>query len=338
MINENKSIRGKRILFLAPAFFGYELKIKSKMEEMGAKVDFYDVRSVSSALERALLKISSNIFIKKTNKYYDNILKKNQEKKYDYVFIVKCDMITSSILKKMKGIFKEAKFCLYLWDSIKNVPGIEEKFKLFDKISSFDRIDSLTCRQIVFRPLFYLDEFRKETNTNNCIANEIDLSFLGTIHSDRYAIIMKIRRICREHNIIFFTFQYLQSKFIYYVYKVLKKEFRDTKISGFSFEKMNAKDISDIVNKSKVILDIEHPKQTGLTMRTIEMIGMKKKTITTNGDIVNYDFYDPQNILIVSRDNPEISHEFFNSEYKPLEKDVYDKYYIESWINDILID
>lgn len=84
---ENVSIRGKRILFLAPAFFGYELKIKHKMEDMGAIVDFYDVRSVTSAIERALLKISPNIFVRKTNKYYGEILKKNHEKDYDYIFI-----------------------------------------------------------------------------------------------------------------------------------------------------------------------------------------------------------------------------------------------------------
>lgn len=337
MGDEIISIRGKRILFLAPAFFGYELKIKSKMEDMGAIVDFYDVRSVTSAKERALLKISPNVFVNKTNKYYDRILKNNNDKNYDYIFIVKCDMITSNILERMKATFKDAKFCLYLWDSVNNIPGIETKFKCFDRILSFDRSDSKNYEKIVFRPLFYLDEYRKKGIADDSVVKEIDLSFLGTIHSDRYAIIKKINKICRENNINFFTFQYLQSKFIYYVYKIMKKEFRDTKISDFSFEKMNAEDISSIVDKSKVILDIEHPKQTGLTMRTIEMIGMKKKIITTNRDIVNYDFYDPQNILVISRDNPEISHSFFNSEYKPLEKDIYDKYYIESWINDILI-
>ena len=121
------------------------------------------------------------------------------------------------------------------------------------------------------------------------------------------------------------------------MYKVIKREFRNTNERDFSFVKMNVKDISHIVDRSKVILDIEHPKQVGLTMRTIEMIGMNKKIITTNKDIVNYDFYDPENILVISRQNPMIPSSFFENDYKPVKKEVYDKYDIENWINDVLI-
>ena len=250
MDSEIISIRDKRILFLAPKFFGYELKIKHKLEDMGARVDFYNVRSVTSAIERALLKISPNIFIYKTNKYYDEILRSNHDKQYDYIFIVKCDMITSKILQRMKATFQGAKFYLYLWDSVNNVPGIEKKFKYFDKILSFDRNDSKKYSKIVFRPLFYLDEYRKNGNTNDSTFHSIDLSFLGTIHSDRYSILKKIEKICRKNDINFFTFKYLQSKFVYYLYKVIKKEFRNAKLSEFSFEKMNSKDIANIVDKS----------------------------------------------------------------------------------------
>lgn len=337
MDTDIKDLKGKRILFLAPVFFGYELKIKLKMEEMGAIVDFYDVRSVTSAKARALLKISPNIFINKTNMYYEEILRNNKDKNYDYVFIIKCDMITSKILEQMKSTFKSAKFCLYLWDSVNNIPGIKSKFKYFDKILSFDRSDASKYNEIVFRPLFYLDEYRKIEDNDNSIENEIDLSFLGTIHSDRYAIINKIEKFCGENNLNIFTFKYLQSKYIYYFYKIIKKEFRNTKLSDFSFEKMNAIDILNIVSKSRVILDIEHPKQTGLTIRTIEMIGMKKKLITTNKDIINYDFYNSQNIAVIKRDNIKLPIKFFESEYKNLDKDVYDKYSIQNWIRDVLI-
>lgn len=62
----NKRLNNKKILFFSPAFFGYENKIKEKMEEMGAKVDLYDERSVSKSYEKAVLKINPNIFIRKT--------------------------------------------------------------------------------------------------------------------------------------------------------------------------------------------------------------------------------------------------------------------------------
>lgn len=336
MKKEGSIIRGKKILFFAPSFFGYEYKIKSKLEDMDATVDYYDVRSIKSAKARAWLKIFPNAFTRRTRKYYHEILESNHDKDYDYVFIVKCDMITTSILQQMKDTYKNARFCLYLWDSVSNIPGISKKFRYFDKIMSFDRIDSNNYEEIFFRPLFYLDEYRRDDNVYDSEDKEIDISFLGTIHSDRYAIIKKVNMICKQNNLIFYTFKYLQSKFVYYIFKALKTEFRDTKIDDFSFKKMDVKEISRIVSKTKAILDIEHPNQTGLTMRTLEMIGMKKKIITTNKDIVNYDFYNPNNILVLSRDNIQIPKHFIDSEYEALDSLIYDKYSIESWINEIL--
>ncbi|WP_461671168.1 hypothetical protein, partial [Mycobacterium tuberculosis] len=209
-------------------------------------------------------------------------------------------------------MFKEAKFCLYLWDSIDNIPSIKGKFKYFDRILSFDRIDTQKYENIIHRPLFYLDEFRRVSEVKHFENHKIDLAFFGTIHSDRYAIIKNIKKSCEDLKMSFYSYQYLQSEFIYFFYKMYKKEFRGTKKNDFSYQKMSTREISIMVDESKVILDIQHPNQTGLTMRTIEMIGMSKKIITTNQDIVNYDFYDSRNIAVIDRDNVNIPQYFFN--------------------------
>ncbi|MGB3159721.1 MAG: capsular biosynthesis protein CpsH [Carnobacterium sp.] len=335
MIKKN-FLKKKKILFLAPAFFGYELKIKFKMEQLGASVDYYDARSITSSYEKALLKISSSIFKNKTKKYYRKIINENKSKNYDYVFIVKCDMISADILNEMKSIFNSAKFCLYLWDSVKNIPGIVDKFQFFHKISSFDREDVKNYKNIQFRPLFYIDNFKRKDSISKNNIYKYDLSFCGTVHSDRYRIIQEIKNYSKKNSYHFFTFLYLQSKFIYWYYKLTKKEFISTTIKNFDFDKMNGKSISEIVNDSRVVLDIQHPKQTGLTMRTIEMLGMEKKLITTNQDIVNYDFYKKNNILVIPRKEIKIPKEFLSEEYEPLSDDIYQKYSIEYWILDIL--
>ena len=71
------------------------------------------------------------------------------------------------------------------------------------------------------------------------------------------------------------------------------------------------KQVTDYIGNSRVVLDLPHPMQTGLTMRTIEAIGSKKKLITTNVDIVNYDFYNPKNILLIERENINFDKSFF---------------------------
>ena len=50
--NIDYPLKGKKILFFAPAFFNYEEIIKDKMVEMGATAYLYDERSVKSAFFR----------------------------------------------------------------------------------------------------------------------------------------------------------------------------------------------------------------------------------------------------------------------------------------------
>lgn len=329
-INE---IKNKKILFFAPAFFRYEYMIAEKMREMGARVDMYDVRSVTGAFSRALLKISPSIFKKQSLDYYEKILNDNREKDYDYVLIVKCDMTPTSILEKIRVQYPNAKLCLYLWDSVENIPGVTEKFKYFDTLHSFDKNDCDKYPILKFRPLFFGDQFRKPVKDGDY---KYDISFLGTIHSDRYAVIKEIQKIAEIMKLRCYWFMYLQSEFIYKFYKFTKREFKGTTKDNFDFEKMSASDISQVVDESRIILDVQHPKQTGLTMRTIEMLGMNKKLITTNIDVKNYDFYNPNNIAIIDRCNVKVDENFFNTPYQPVDEKIYERYSLRTWIMDVL--
>ena len=326
-------LNDKKIMFFAPAFFGYEMKIKKKMEELGAKVDFFDERSITSAFERALLKISPNIFEFKSRKYYRNIFKQ-KPKEYDYIFIIKAEMIPIIILQEIRVRYPSAKLCLYLYDSVKNIPGILSKLPYFDIKYSFDKNDCFVYPELKLRPVFFLDEFRKEKIKNENY--KYDISFCGTIHSDRYKIIKRIEQICNKNDYKIYWFGYLQSKFMYYYFKITKPEFKDTSICTFRYDKLNTKDIADIVDDSKIVLDVQHPKQTGLTMRTIEMVGMKKKLITTNKEVKEYDFYRPENICVIDRNNIEISNEFLELPYQEIDEDTYEKYSLENWVLEVL--
>ena len=88
---------------------------------------------------------------------------------------------------------------------------------------------------------------------------------------------------------------------------------------------------------SKIILDIAHSNQEGLSFRPYEAMGLRKKLITTNKSIVNYDFYNPNNIFLIEDvNNIVIPEEFFKSDYEDIDPSVRDKYYIKNWINKII--
>lgn len=326
-------IKGKKILFFSPAFFNYENMIADKMREMGAEVDMYDVRSVTGAVDRALLKILPAIFKSRSQKYYEEIIRKNRNKDYDFILVVKCDMTPANILEKFRIIYPHAKICLNLWDSVDNIPGVKKKLKYFDSLHSFDLNDCHKYPVLRFRPLFFGDQFRQGVKDGGY---KYDISFLGTVHSDRLVTIRQVQKIAQKNGLKCYWFLYLQSKFIYRFYKATKSEFRGVSAKGFSFTKMSADEIAKVVDESRIILDIQHPKQTGLTMRTVEMIGMNKKIITTNESIKGYDFYNPHNIAVIDRKNVKIDMDFFKTPYEPLESSVYEKYSLESWILEVL--
>ena len=333
MTNQVTDITGKKILFFSPAFFAYENMIADKMREMGAEVDMYDVRSVTGAFQRALLKISPAIFNGRSKRYYESIIEQNNDKDYDYILIVKCDMTPESILKKFREVYPNAKMCLNLWDSIDNIPGVTKKFKYFDTMHSFDPVDCKKIEGLKLRPLFFGDAFRKPAREGKY---KYDISFLGTVHSDRFAVVKAVREIANAAGLSQYWFLYLQSKFIYKLYKLTKKEFKGTTEADFSFDKRSASEIAEVVDESRIILDIQHPKQTGLTMRTIEMIGMNKKLITTNKTITEYDFYNPNNIAVIDRHDVKIDMDFLQKPYEPLDPAVYEKYSLTSWILEVL--
>lgn len=327
-------LENKKILFISPAFFGYENKIVEKMEELGAKVDFFDERPFTDSFSKAILKISPKFFFLKTKKYYDQIINNKSSLSYDFVFVVKCEMMTVEIIKKLRRKFPQAVFCLYLWDSLANIKGVSKKIDYFDRVLSFDMNDTDRNANIKFRPLFFTDDYKKKYN--DLIDFEYDFSFIGTIHSDRYKIIKAISKHADENNQKYFLYCYLQSKLIYYFYKILKKEFHGERINNFKFKKIDSSIISDVVEHSRSILDIQHPRQTGLTMRTIEMLGMHKKLITTNQSIKKYDFYNPDNIVVIDRNKILIPKDFLNKPHIEVDQSVYDKYSLKNWVIDVL--
>ena len=64
-----------------------------------------------------------------------------------------------------------------------------------------------------------------------------------------------------------------------------------------------------------------------------EALGYRKKIITNNHDIVNYDFYDKNNIWVVSETNYEIPTTFFETEYVPIVEEILNKYMLSNWIS-----
>jgi hypothetical protein len=326
-------LENKKVLFLCPLFFNYHKKIVKAMESLGAKVDFYDERPSNTVLSKALLRINRNFVKLQIKKYYEEITQAINDKKYDYIFICQAEATPKLFLKDIKRMNPKARMVLMLWDSVANKVNTLEKLDQFDEVYSFDKKD---CNQFgfTFRPLFFDLEYEHLAKDEPTLI--YDLFFVGTVHSDRYQILNKVKKQFEKNHLAVFYFLYLPSKIMYYQKKWFTSELTGAHISEFSFVGLPSDQLTTKLKQSKAVVDIQHPKQTGLTMRTIEMLGANKKMITTNSDILNYDFYHPNNICVVDRENVVVPTEFMTTSYVSVDEKVKDRYSITYFVKDVL--
>ncbi len=330
---ENK----KQILLIAPLFFGYYKEVIKELELLGYEVDFFCDSANNSSFFKALSRISKKSVQLPMRNYYKNaILPKITAKKYDYVFFIVAMTFSFSpeIIKDLREKQSKAKFVIYQWDGEKNLPFVKDIHQFFDSIYTFDRIDASKNSAYKFFPLFYIRNYEEIGNEINKTF-KYDVSYIGTAHPQK---LYWINKMSNELKGVFqkqYIYHFLPSRLKYLYHKVRNKEYKSYNLKYFNYEKLLTQEIMQIFKDSKCILDAPQEGQNGLTIRTMECLGAKKKLITKNKDIINYDFYCPENILVFD-ENVNTNDVFFQSEYKEIPEEIYRKYSLREWIRKIL--
>ncbi|MDR1302068.1 MAG: hypothetical protein LBK43_06325, partial [Treponema sp.] len=319
-------INGQRILIISSNLFGYQERIVGRLQYLGAQVVWLDGRPNNSFFTKVGMRYFPFFYKNLLIKYY----KKSIKNTFDQILVISPEYLSVDIIHILKERANARRLVLYMWDSFLNKKKVAGSIKYFDKVLTFDSDDAERLN-LFFRPLFFSS--RNQDIKKNY--NEIDISFIGTGHSDRAKILEEIKRQCINLNLKYYFYLYLQNKAIYYFHKITNKHYKNIKKSYFYFRHIEYDKYIKISENSKAIIDIEHPKQKGLTMRTFEVLGKEKKLITTNKDIRNYDFYNASNILVIDRLNPVIDKNFITTDYQQLPMNIYYKYSIDGWLEDI---
>jgi hypothetical protein len=75
--------------------------------------------------------------------------------------------------------------------------------------------------------------------------------------------------------------------------------------------------------------------QYGLSFRVFEAMSLEKKIITDNEAIKGYDFYNPNNILILNENISNLDKSFFETPYEKIPKEIYYRYTLDHWVNKV---
>lgn len=305
------------------------------MEADGHSVKFFSDRPSESFINKIVIRLRPSLMREACLKYFKTHIDSLQNFVPDIVVVIKGEGLNRDAVSYMRGLYKEAAFVNYQWDSIKNVPSFHEFYDLFDHLYSFDQVDSAEY-SLKFRPLFYLGEsVAHKSNISQNSEFVYHLSFIGTMHSDRYAILCKIQKNL-DSDIRYFWYNYVTDKAMFYIRKVFDYRYFFSRLSDFRFEPLPKQEVYSIFSDSNCILDVERPRQRGLTMRTLEVLSLGKKLITTNKDVVNYDLYSSGNVLVIDRDSPNVPVSFLKEPPRAIDSHLLAYYSLSTWLEEVI--
>jgi len=322
-------LNGKKILFFCPKTFGYENEILREMEAMGADVTYRSDRPSEHPWVKGFIRLFPQQAWYYCDHIYSHWLKQNGPKNCDFIFIIRGEGLSPTFIQKLRNHYPRARVLLHLWDNVANIKKVELKFPYIDEISSYDPNDCDKFEEFRFRPLFFIDKYL----TNNIVNNK-KLFFVGTLHSDRAKVIYSIKNsLPFDAELDYWLF--IRSKLEYFFRILFDPYLRKLDNSRLIFKPIQFEIITQKLKECSIVIDIEHPNNSGLTMRTFEMLASGKKLITTNRHIMQHDFYDSNKIDVINRSNPVLSSSFFESQPSPPSAGFIERYSLRGWLREI---
>ena len=239
---------------------------------------------------------------------------------YDYIIVFNDVPCKWDIINIMLRKIQSDKIKFWYYDSIDDARELNNQIKYFNKkkcsidIYTFDRYNADKFGIDFVNQFYFMSDVNRYINCKI----EYQVYFCGT-DKGRLDEIIEIENLCKQEHI---------SSYFY-----IKAYDLDNLDNRLEHKPKSYSDVLDDISKCKCIVEVNRKNQTGLTMRSMESIFLKKKLITNNRDIKSYDFYNPNNVYIYGEDNNLA--EFVNRPYEELDEKIVEKYKYYNWINTV---
>jgi hypothetical protein len=270
------------------------------------------------------------------DKYFINKFDTISHIPMDIVFCIRVDLFNKNILTHLKKTFPNAFYTLYFWDSCKNMRSAEVVSSFFDRVYTFDLNDYMAHKEKgwKFRPLFYVKEYEQLSIKKD--TEPIDLLYVASLSKERAAYYVSLKKYCDDNNLRLDAYFFCKPN-IFLWNRLFSEEWKAIPKNIVHYKGMSRQELIRRFEKTKVVFDCSHKTQSGLTMRTIECFGASKRMITTNEQIMGYDFYNDKNIYILrDADFSGVKEYIDNDEMEIADSALRYKYSIKGWLEEIL--
>lgn len=245
--------------------------------------------------------------------------------RYDCIIVI-TSLLEAGLFSWIRRQGYQGKLIFYYRDS-QSMPWIRNECKATAIRKTGVDVDLWTFDQkdareigLKYNPQFFFDDI----DTSSC-AEEYDAVYIGSVHK-RLDEIYTIWNVLKDKG--------LKLHFLLRMEKQLVRK----KIDGIKYmhRGIGYNDILAINRRSKCIIEIMNKGQHGLTLRALEALFQRRKLITDNLSIKEYDFYDPDNIFICGHDDMVDIKTWLEKPFKDVPEAVKSQYSAESWLNRFL--
>ncbi|MBD1433813.1 hypothetical protein H8B06_13330 [Sphingobacterium sp. DN00404] len=240
----------------------------------------------------------------------------------DYALLIRADILPESVIDTIRK--KTDLVAAYQWDGLDRFPIIYDYIPRFDRFFVFDSKD-LSVEKVRPATNFYFDYLKVEDNRTE----EVHASFVGSYFEYRNQILKDIARQLLNIGVKTDISIFSQRNHEIEIIQSLGFAHLDTTIS---YEDNLTRTMS-----SDILIDVHVNDHKGLSFRILEALGYDKKIITTNTDVMRYDFYQPENIFVwtTGHSTAELK-AFIDAPPKKIEQYIKHKYSFTNWITYIL--
>jgi len=323
-----------RILVISPSFFGYEKQIITAFEKQGCHVNFLDERPRNTPITKAAVRVFPQMLSRQIQQHFQTALKRFTDSRFDAVLVIKGEVTPKWFLRELREKNRDAAFIYYTFDSLRNSPQGKRILDMFNFKFSFDRSDVEANESFVYKPLFYGPDYDLSSGDR-----DLDVSFVGTLHGDRYRLTQNLAsKVERRSRLLFY---YMAARWYFWVRKLTSRDLKGVRLSEVSFESLTSSEAATAVKRSKAVIDVQRAGQTGLTMRTFEVLATGAGLITTNKAITMEPFYTEDRVLIVGRSpDPNEANRvrrFIDSQpSSPTGIDGFQRYSLDNWVQEFV--
>jgi hypothetical protein len=307
----------KTIVYINTDFYSYNKEIIHSLNDLGYQVLFFDYKPCCKSFSKFLFRFDGLFRKRVIRKLVRKIHEATEGKEIESYLFINPTTFTAEDVKQIFAGHEKARKILYLWDSTRTYPCVLDIVSLFDQVFSFDPQD---CRKYgyQYRATFSCAEDLSMPSQQDF---HYDLFYIASYSKERYRILRKMIDYCDSNGLSIYYHLYIKNHLAYAFYKLSNPGLKKKYVRFFTLS--NAEK-AKIQNQSRCILDTPLSTQSGITMRVIEGLVLKKKILTSNPDITGFSFYNPDDFFLFTDENISIDKEKIQ---RPIHYQIDESYY-----------